>query len=107
VRGSAVGREGCAEGWDGAGLVAGSPGAGLGAGCPVDGLDGRDGSTGFQPSFSFVSQLPGRPGRGRYTLPSGPAYTLSAGRVAGRVAGCVVPGRDGRSPGREGWAGTG
>jgi hypothetical protein len=68
VPGSTLGREGragCAEGWDGAGLADGSDGAGLVAGCPVVGLDGRDGSTGFQPSLPFCSQLPGRPGCGR------------------------------------------
>jgi len=67
VFGSTVGREGCeacVEGRDGAGRVAGSPGAGRVAGWDVDGREGRDGSTGFQPSLSFVSQLPGRPGRG-------------------------------------------
>src|SRR5262245_53101760 len=92
-----VGREGAGrvEVRDGAGLADGSDGAGGVGGWPVDGREGREGATGFQPSLPFCSQPPGRPGRGRYTLPSGPAYTLSAGRVAGRVPGCVVPGRAG------------
>jgi len=67
VLGSTVGREsraGWVEGCDGAGRAAGSPGAGRVAGWEVDGREGRVGSTGFQPSLSFVSQLPGRPGRG-------------------------------------------
>jgi hypothetical protein len=50
-----VPRDGC----DGAGRVDGSPGA------------GRAGETGFHCPRSFVSQPP--EGRGRYTLPSGPA----------------------------------
>jgi len=98
---STVGRLGAA------GRVAGFDGcAGRVDGC--DGCDGResgrDGWTGFQMPLSLVSQLPGRPGCGRYTLPSGPAYTLSGREGAGRVAGCPgrVDGSDGagRVPGR-------
>ena len=65
VPGSTDGRAGC-----GAGRVDGFDGAGRVEGC--DGA-GRVVSTGFHLPLSFVSQAPGFPGRGRYTLPSGPA----------------------------------
>ena len=56
--------EGC-EGCEGAGRVDGCDGAGR--------VSGLAESTGFHWPRSFVSQLPGLPGLGRYTFPSGPA----------------------------------
>lgn len=84
VLGSTLGREdwgaGRADGCDvcGAGRADGFDvcGAGRVDGC-VDGAEGRvdgfEGWTGFHLPPSLVSQPPGFPGCGRYTLPSGPA----------------------------------
>ena len=72
---STVGRAGAGlvDGCEGAGLVDGW-GAGRVDGCGWAGrVSGFAGSTGFHWPRSFVSQLPGLPGLGRYTFPSGPA----------------------------------